>query len=63
MADFFYAMKKKTSKKAPKVKPGNPADDGVDHNLSQGKDKDQKESYIQKQESRSGRGIDNEDTA
>jgi len=56
-------MKKKKNKKSPAVKPGNPADHGYDHNVSKGTENDLKSTPVQKQESSSGRGIDNEDSA
>ena len=56
-------MKKKKHSKSTSVNPGNPADHGVDHNVLQGIEKDVKESPIQKQESRPGRGSDNEDSS
>ncbi len=43
------------------VNPGNPADHGVDHNISRGTEKDLEDSYIQKQEANGDRGTDNED--
>lgn len=53
--------KKKNKFDPPELNPANPADEGVDHNLSQGTDKDVEASYIRKQESAGGRGVDNED--
>ena len=40
----------------------NPADEGLDHNVRSGTEKDLNESYIQKQESNGGRGVDNEES-
>ena len=54
--------KKKTEQQIPLPPPHNPADEGVDHNVSRGTEQDLKDTYIQKQETNDGRGVDNEES-
>jgi hypothetical protein len=49
-------------KKNPNAQDHNPADEGLDHNLLKGGDEDYEDSYLDKQEARGTRGIDNEET-
>lgn len=52
--------RKRITRKA--ADPGhNPADTGVDHNLREGGEEDLNNSYLDKQEARGRRGVDNED--
>lgn len=52
---------KKKLKDTQLPEPHNPADEGLDHNLRYGDERDLEQSYIRKQETEEGRGIDNED--
>lgn len=53
--------KNKRTGKRKKKKNHNPADEGLDHNLRYGDERDLKASYLMKQESAANRGVDNED--
>jgi hypothetical protein len=54
--------KKKKKDEDIKIPAHNPADEGVDHNAREGGEKDLQNSYLDKQESHGGRGVDNEDS-